>query len=69
VFLKALNVARNLHGSINGFTSVNFDMIQHYRPRQNVLLRPTAHGGRSYAVTGHHELLIPLLAQSIIERL
>lgn len=67
VFLKALTVARNLGHEVFDFTSANFDMIQHYRPRVNVLERPTLHGGRAYALTGHHEIMIPLLAAAVYE--
>ncbi len=65
VFLKALTVARNLGAPARRFTTANFDMIQHYRPRLNVVARPTAGGGRGYLFTGHHELMIPLLAAMI----
>lgn len=65
VFLKALTVARNLGPKVRGFTTANFDMIQHYRPRLNVVTRPTAGGGKGYLFTGHHELMIPLLAAMI----
>lgn len=61
VFLKALTVARNLGASASGFTACNMDMIQHYRPSRNILHRPTAGGGRAIALTGHHEIMIPLL--------
>jgi hypothetical protein len=67
VFLKALTVARNLGNPASGFISVNFDMIQHYRPVQNVVSRPTLGGGKGYQITGHHEIMIPLLAAAIIE--
>lgn len=67
VFLKALNVARNLGHRVEDITTVNLDFIQHYRPRQNVLIRPTMNKGRFYAITGHHEIMLPLLAASIIE--
>jgi hypothetical protein len=67
VFLKALTVARNLGHDVFDFTSANFDMIQHYRPRVNVLERPTLHGGQAYAFTGHHEIMIPLLAATVYE--
>ncbi len=61
VFLKALTVARNLDGGRpTGFTACDFDMIRHYRPRVNVVERPTLGGGRGYSITGHHEILIPL---------
>ncbi len=65
VFLKALTVARNLGYNAKGFTTANFDMIQHYRPRMNVVLRPTQEGGRGFQFTGHHEIMIPLLAAMI----
>ncbi len=65
VFLKALTVARNLGSRPGVFTTANFDMIQHYRPRLNVVTRPTAGGGRGYQFTGHHEIMIPLLAGMI----
>jgi len=69
VFLKALNVARNLGYKVKDFTACNFDMISHYRPYQNVVHRPVASGGAGYTVIGHHEIMIPLLAQAVIERL
>jgi hypothetical protein len=65
VFLKALSVARNIKGKVGNFTAVNFDMIQHYRPVQNVLLRPTFQSGQAFAFTGHHEIMLPLLAASL----
>jgi len=67
VFLKALTVARNLGHKVEDFTTVNMDFIQHYRPRENVLKRPTMVRGRCYALTGHHEIMFPLLAAMIIE--
>lgn len=67
VFLKALSVARNLGNDVTGFTTGNFDMLQHYRPQVNVVTRPVLGGGRGYAVTGHHEIMIPLLAAAIYE--
>lgn len=69
VFLKALTVARNLGHEVKDITTVNMDFIQHYRPRENVLRRPTLGHGRSYALTGHHEILFPLLAAGIIEEM
>lgn len=66
VFLKALTVARNLGHKIKHFTTVNMDMLRHYRPQQNVLTRP---GGKAYALTGHHEIMFPLLYQAVIEAL
>jgi hypothetical protein len=65
VFLKALTVARNLGHSVQDFTAANFDMIQHYRPRVNVVSRPTLSGGKGYTITGHHEIMIPLLAMGV----
>jgi hypothetical protein len=68
VFLKAVSVVRNLGNPLAGFTTVNFDFLQHYRPKLNVVERPHARsGGRGYAITGHHELMIPLLAALLIE--
>lgn len=69
VFLKALTVGRNLGHSTRGFTTANFDMIQHYRPRMNVVARPTKNSGRGYMFTGHHEIMIPLLCAMIKVRL
>ncbi len=67
VFLKAVTVVRNLGHSLQDFTTVNLDFIQHYRPQTNVVRRPVADGaGRGYSLTGHHELTIPLLAATII---
>jgi hypothetical protein len=68
VFLKAVSVVRNLGNPLAEFTTVNFDFLQHYRPKLNVVERPHAQsGGRGYAITGHHELMIPLLAAALIE--
>jgi hypothetical protein len=67
VFLKALTLARNLGYRVQNFVTVNLDFIQHYRPTQNVVRRPVARGGRGYALTGHHELLVPLLAAALVE--
>ena len=67
VFLKTIAVARNLGHSVTDFTTANFDMIQHYRPAVNVVQRPTQKGGAGYALTGHHEIMIPLLAAAIYE--
>jgi hypothetical protein len=68
VFLKAVSAVRNLGHPLGEFTTVNFDMLQHYRPRVNVVERPhAAAGGKGYAITGHHELMIPLLAAALIE--
>jgi hypothetical protein len=67
VFLKALAVARNLGADLSGLTTVNFDQIQHYRPRVNVVERPTkAPGARGLAITGHHEILLPLFTGALL---
>jgi hypothetical protein len=69
VFLKAVSVVRNLGSRLENFTTVNMDFLQHYRPRVNVIERPhTRSGGRGIAITGHHELMVPLLAAALIER-
>jgi hypothetical protein len=70
VFLKALTIARNLHdGRPRNFVSCDLDMQRHYRPRMNVVQRPTLDSGAGYEITGHHELMVPLLAWAVIERL
>jgi hypothetical protein len=66
VFLKALSLSRNLGHDVRNFTTVDLDMIRHYRPHENVLTRPILAGGASYAITGHHEIVLPLLAQALI---
>ncbi len=68
VFLKAVSVARNLGANLDRMTTANFDMIRHYRPSQNVVIRPVA-PGRGFEVIGHHEILLPLLRQAILEGL
>lgn len=68
VFLKGLSVARNLGFKAYGFMTINMDMIQHYRPKENVVTRPTQDGGRGYSITGHHEIMLPLLYQMILSR-
>lgn len=67
VFLKAISLARNLGHAVEPITTVNLDFIQHYRPLTNVVRRPTQNCGRGYALTGHHELLFPLLAAAVVE--
>lgn len=68
VFLKALSAVRNLGHPVENFTTVNLDFLQHYRPRVNVVERPHARaGGRGFALTGHHELMVPLIAAALIE--
>jgi hypothetical protein len=72
IFLKAVSVVRNLGVPLRPITTANFDFIQHYRPLQNVVKRPTASPrgsrgpeSRGYAITGHHELLLPLVAAAL----
>jgi hypothetical protein len=67
VFLKALTVARNIRKRVGRFTTANFDMIRHYRPSVNVVERPTLNDGKGYHFTGHHEILLPLLAAAVLE--
>ncbi|MBC8316989.1 MAG: hypothetical protein H8E41_03725 [Desulfobulbaceae bacterium] len=69
IFLKALTAVRNLGHTVNTFTTANFDFIRHYRPMTNVVNRPTASGGKGYNFTGHHELMIPLLAACLLDKL
>lgn len=70
IFLKALTIARNLDaGRPTHFTAADFDMQRHYRPRVNVVQRPTRAGGSGYLLTGHHEILIPLLVWGVLEAL
>lgn len=69
VFLKALSTVRNLGHSVREFTTANFDFLQHYRPKVNVVDRPHAQaGGKGYSITGHHEIMLPLLAAILVER-
>jgi hypothetical protein len=65
VFVKALNLIRHLQPPVADFTTANLDMIQHYRPRQNVLARPTAGAGEALAITGAHEITVPLLSAAV----
>ncbi|MBW1709522.1 MAG: hypothetical protein JRG97_07455 [Deltaproteobacteria bacterium] len=69
VFLKAVSLARNLGHSLENLTTVNMDFIRQYRPQVNVVERPTAAGGQGFNLTGHHELMFPLLAAALIEKL
>lgn len=69
VFLKALTLVRNTGARVRRVTTVNMDFIQHYRPTMNVVRRPTQDGGRGYALTGHHEILVPLLLAGVKEAL
>jgi hypothetical protein len=72
VFLKAVSVVRNLGVPLRPITTANFDFVQHYRPLQNVVKRPTASqpgssgpASHGYAITGHHEILLPLVAAAL----
>ena len=70
VFLKALTIARNLHdGRPQNFVTCDLDMMRHYRPRMNVVQRPTLHSGKGYEITGHHELMVPMLVWAVLDRL
>lgn len=69
VFLKAVSLARNLGHGLKDLTTINMDFVQQYRPRVNVVERPTADGGKGFNLIGHHELMFPLLAAALIERL
>jgi hypothetical protein len=65
VFLKAVSLVRNRGISLDGLTTINFDFVRMYRPETNVVRRPVAGIGRGYSITGHHELLLPLLAAAL----
>lgn len=69
VFLKAVTLARNLGHTIENFTTVNMDFMRHYRPITNVVTRPTTKGGRGFNLTGHHEIMLPLIAAGVIEQI
>ena len=70
VFLKALTIARNLNDRRpTDFVTCDLDMQRHYRPRMNVVIRPTLAGGKGYEITGHHEIMVPLLSWAIADRL
>lgn len=69
VFLKALTLVRNMGYEVKSFTTANMDFIRHYRPITNVVTRPTSSGGKGYTLVGHHEIMFPLLAAAVIERL
>ena len=69
VFLKAVSLARNLGHPVQNLTTVNLDFLQHYRPLTNVVNRPTMQSGRGYHLTGHMEIMVPLLFAAILEEL
>ena len=69
VFLKALNLARNLGHPVTNLTTVNLDFLSHYRPLTNVVQRPTLESGKGYHLTGHLEIMVPLLFASVLEEI
>lgn len=69
VFLKAFTVAQNLGAKLHDYTTVNMDMVMHYRPGENVVRRPSSVGGKGYSLIGRHEIMVPLLAQAVVETL
>jgi hypothetical protein len=70
VFLKALTIARNLNDRRpTDFVTCDLDMQRHYRPRMNVVIRPTLAGGKGYEITGHHEIMVPLLCWAVADSL
>jgi hypothetical protein len=69
VFLKAVSLGRNLGHPLSSITTVNMDFLSHYRPQTNVVRRPTQKGGKGYSLTGHHEIMLPLLAAAVTEEL
>ena len=69
VFLKAFAVAQNLGANLNGYTTVTMDMTAQYRAGENVVRRPAGVAGKGYALLGRHELMLPVLAQAVVERL
>jgi len=70
VFLKALTIARNLNGGRpQNFVTCDLDMMRHYRPRMNVVQRPTLHSGKGYEITGHHELMVPMLVWAVLDEM
>jgi hypothetical protein len=66
VFLKAVTAVRNLGMPLQGFTTANFDFLQHYRPLTNVVRRPVAGHGQGFSISGHHEILVPLFAAALL---
>jgi hypothetical protein len=69
VFLKAVSLARNLKNPVRNLTTVNVDFITHYRPLANIVSRPTMGSGRGYHITGHLEIMVPLLFAAILDRI
>ena len=69
VYLKTVSLGRNLGRPLKNITTVNMDFLPHYRPLTNVVKRPTQKGGRGFSLVGHHEIMVPLLAAAVMERL
>ena len=69
VFLKTVSLGRNLGHPLVNITTVNMDFLSQYRPQTNVVRRPTQKGGKGYSLTGHHEIMLPLLAAAVVEEL
>ncbi len=69
VLLKAMAVLVNLNRSLAGVTAVNLDFMQQYRSNQQVVTRIAEVGGEGFSITGHHEIMIPLIAAGVISLL
>lgn len=69
VFVKALNLARNVGKRVDNLVTIDMDFVRQYRPQMNVVQRPTAGSGRGYHFTGHHEIMFPLLCAAVLEAL
>jgi hypothetical protein len=69
VFLKAVSVARNLGFPLTGLTTINMDFLRQYRPLTNVVQRPVMEGGTGINLTGHHEIMFPLLIAAVVEKI
>ena len=69
VFLKALNLARNVGNEVGNLVTVDMDFTRHYRPAVNVVQRPTQGDGTGYQLTGHHEIMFPLLCAAVLDEL
>jgi len=67
--LKALSLARNLGHPVSNLTTVDLDFIPHYRPLANIVTRPTLGSGTGYHLTGHLEIMVPLLFASLLEEI
>ena len=69
IFLKAVTLVRNLGYTLSEFVTVNLDFIRHYRPMTNVVTRPVSNGGKGYNLTGHHEIMLPLIFLNVLDKL